>query len=170
MIHIHSMPSQFLLPSPLKQKYIKPPNEAVMYVCVQIWHHLQIYTINWNGNTQYTYYICICVRWMNLHFSWLYKYFTCNLNILHICSCSFLPFPRRKRRGKGRGMGKENKYFCLCEINPVFAPTLISNTYSKQLIKVQNNFFFFFLLLFFNVFPQSMNLKNKSLMWKYCLI
>ena len=47
MIHIHSIPSQFLLPSTLKPKYITPPNEK----CVQIWNHLQIYTINWNRNT-----------------------------------------------------------------------------------------------------------------------
>jgi len=47
MIHIHSIPSQFLLSSPLK--YITPPNESL--TCVQIWQHLQIYTINWNGNT-----------------------------------------------------------------------------------------------------------------------
>ena len=49
MIHNHS------IPSPLKPKYITPPNEILMSVCsvcvcVLIWQHGQIYK-NWNGNT-----------------------------------------------------------------------------------------------------------------------
>ena len=36
MIHIHSIPSQFLLPSPLKPKYITPPNETVTCVCADL--------------------------------------------------------------------------------------------------------------------------------------
>ena len=33
MINIYSIPSQFLLPSPLKPKYIITPNKTLMCVC-----------------------------------------------------------------------------------------------------------------------------------------
>ena len=36
IIHIHPIPSQFLLPSPLKLKYITPPYETVTCVCADL--------------------------------------------------------------------------------------------------------------------------------------
>ena len=50
MIHIHSIPSQFLLSSPLNPKYITPPNETVTCVCADLTSLADIY-INWNWNT-----------------------------------------------------------------------------------------------------------------------
>ena len=53
MILIHSILSRFLLPFPLKPKYITPPNETVTCVCVCRFDITckYTYTINWNGNT-----------------------------------------------------------------------------------------------------------------------
>ena len=36
MIYIYSIPSKFILPSPLKAKYITSPNETLMCVCADL--------------------------------------------------------------------------------------------------------------------------------------
>ena len=50
MIHIHSIPSHFLLPSPLKPKYITPQNETVTCVSADFTSLADIY-YKLNGNT-----------------------------------------------------------------------------------------------------------------------
>ena len=43
MIHIHSIPCQFLLHSPLMPKYITPPNETVTCVCADLTSLADVY-------------------------------------------------------------------------------------------------------------------------------
>ena len=45
MIYIYSIPSQFLLPCPLKPKYITPPKETLMCVCADLISLYIIYMI-----------------------------------------------------------------------------------------------------------------------------
>ena len=72
LIYIYSKPSQFLLPSPLRPKYITSPNDHLTCVCIvcayltsllYIWYKLK------NGNK------------FLFYFSQLYKYYTFNLHL-----------------------------------------------------------------------------------------
>ena len=93
MIHINSIHSQFLLPSPLKPKYITPPNKTVRCVCADSTSLADIYyKLEWKYTSlcfiinnlllpNYITFVYACAEWI-FYFSRLYKYFTCNLNIL----------------------------------------------------------------------------------------
>ena len=87
MIHIHTIPSQFLLPSPFKPKYITPPNETVTCVCADLTTLADIYhKLEWKYTSfvqilinlllfNYIIFVYACAEWL-FHFSRLYKYFT----------------------------------------------------------------------------------------------
>ena len=141
MIHIHSIPSQFLLPSPFKPKYITPPNETVMYVCADLTTLADIYyKLEWkytslclnNNQSLITElcYICICVRWMNLPFQstvqifYLHlKYFgiskknnTCFLKTINSVVLSFLHHENQT-----------NKNFCFLNLTLLWFKSVCEN-------------------------------------------